>query len=167
MYNGDIYVTLSHLNAGGQTDGFAVLLNRVGTRSGDPFGYADNGFQIEFRDDALRGNVHTYRISLGGNPSASLTGPLTGTWRPDGRTQDPSFVLDTDPVVTHLTSFANVNPGEGKWILFSADLFGGKTAQLDSWGLTFGAVAVPESQSYSLATGLLILLVARKRFHKM
>src|SRR5213075_3123189 len=46
-FNGDLYAYLSH----GST-GFAVLLNRVGKTTSDPFGYSDQGFHVNLSDAA-------------------------------------------------------------------------------------------------------------------
>src|SRR4051812_32947257 len=43
-FNGDLYVTLQH------DSGFAVLLNRPGSRSGTAQGYSDNGMSIILDD---------------------------------------------------------------------------------------------------------------------
>src|SRR5688572_16097823 len=95
-FAGDIYATLAH------DSGFAVLLNRVGRRAdgspGAAFGYSDPGFNVKLDDAAANGDIHNYRVQLfGSHTGGSLSGPLTGTWAPDGRSADPSVVLDTSP----------------------------------------------------------------------
>ena len=58
-YNGDLYVYLSH-------DGVLVtLLNRVGVKSGDAFGYGDAGFNITLSstDPSEREMCMTIRFS--------------------------------------------------------------------------------------------------------
>src|SRR4029079_14302154 len=91
--NGDLYATLAQDNGG-----FAVLMNRVGKTSGNPFGYADAGLSVTL-DDQVGTDIHNY----GGN----LGNPLTGIWQPDARNIDPQLVLDIDPPVAYLHSFYN------------------------------------------------------------
>src|SRR6185369_2894213 len=45
-YNGDLYAYLRH------TNGFVVLLNRVGKTASDSFGYGDSGFDVTFAASA-------------------------------------------------------------------------------------------------------------------
>ena len=140
-YNGDLYAYLVH------DSGFSVLLNRVGKTLIDSFGYGDAGFNITLDDQAPNGDIHKYQnVTV---PS----GPLTGTWAPDGRDIDPAFVTDFDPRTALLSSFQGVNPN-GQWILFVADLVAGDVSTLVSWELdiegTFAAPAIT-NQLQSLA----------------
>ena len=50
-FNGDLYAYLA-----GPLGGFAVLLNRSGLTAGNPFGYADTGFNITLEDG--NSNIH-------------------------------------------------------------------------------------------------------------
>jgi hypothetical protein len=165
MYNGDLYVTLARRNGEGAVVGFSVLLNRVGARLEDPLGYADSGIDVVFDDTAVA-NIHSYRVTLGGSHEVALGGPVTGTWRPDGRVSDPGLVLDTDPEVAGLGALGALTAGDGGWVLFAADLFAGRTARLESWSLTFEPVAIPEPMTGVLWTagGLLLAGVVRKRW---
>src|SRR5215208_293612 len=81
-YTGDLYAWLA-----GQNGGYAVLLNRLGKTSANPFGYEDSGLNIML-DDEAGADVHVY----GGNLGAGLL----GTWQPDGRAVNPQTVLDSD-----------------------------------------------------------------------
>jgi len=127
-FNGDLYAYLTHSN------GFTVLLNRVGRRAADSLGYSDDGFDIRFDDEAASTNVHVYRLHLNGDHNTAISGALTNSWRPDGRTNDPGVVVDTDTPATSLASFDGLNPN-GNWTLFVADLSGGDISTLVSWGL--------------------------------
>src|SRR5690242_11989603 len=134
--NGDLYGFLSH----GST-GFAVLLNRVGKTSTDPFGYGDAGFHITLSDAATL-DIHNY----GGNGGVALT----GTWQPDGRNVNPQLVLDTSPRTARFNSFLGSDPN-GLWTLAVADMAaGGGQATLQSWGVDATATPVPEPNASKL-----------------
>ena len=138
-FNGDLYVTLTH------GDGFSVLLNRVGRRSDDVFGYSDNGLaDVTFDDAAPSGDVHVYRLAATGSHSLPLGGPLTGSWQPDGRTTDPDVALDSDARPALLHSLTN-EPPNGQWTLFLADFSSGGQSQLTAWSLHLDFVPEPNS----------------------
>src|SRR5262245_15115647 len=85
-FNGDFYAYLQH------DSGLAILLNRVGRRSGDLFGYSDDGFDVTFSDSAANGDIHNYRVTLSGNAQLPLppgASSLTGQWAPDARNVSP------------------------------------------------------------------------------
>ena len=124
-WNGDLYAYLSF------SDGFAVLLNRVGKSSSDDFGYGDAGFNVTFSDSAAT-DIHLY----GGNGGNQLT----GTWQPDGRETDPQLVVSSDPRTALLSSFDNLDPN-GTWTLFVADVATGYQSTLVSWSIEI--VTVP------------------------
>ncbi len=152
MYNGDLYLTLLHNGTS------TVLLNRVGRRDGFSAGYADGGFNITLSDSAAA-DIHSYRVTLNGNDFTPISlgetpGVLTGTWQPDGRTDDPESVLTTSLRTTSLSLFSGASPN-GTWSLFLADLSPGANADLVSWSL--GIVTVPEPQNVVLATGFSLL----------
>ena len=131
-FNGDLYCYLQHGNA------LSVLLNRPGRATNNPFGYADSGFNITLLDLATNGNIHNYQ-GLFVPPAGS---PLTGVWQPDGRTNSPASVLDTDPSVAGLSVFDGLS-ASGEWTLFLADLSLGGTSQLLSWQLIIDPVPEP------------------------
>jgi hypothetical protein len=134
--------------------GFTVLLNSPGRTAGNSLGYADSGFNITLSDSSPN-NIHTYQTV--DNPGG---GVLTGIWAPDGRTEDPSVVLDTDLPTTSLSSFDGNNPS-GQWTLFLANLDYGEQGELVSWGLVITAVPEPSSMGLALL-GLGVLLGARR-----
>jgi subtilisin-like proprotein convertase family protein len=153
MVNGDYYVLLTH---GSQV---AVLLNRVGRRTGASGGYADSGFDITFSDAALA-DVHDYRLTLNGSHAIPLgTGDvptgLTGTWQPDGRVEDPLVVLNTSLRSQTLSAFAGADPN-GVWTLFVADVRSGGVGVLGSWDIE--VTVVPEPSEWALGAGLGLVL---------
>src|ERR1700744_578806 len=84
-FNGDYYAYLVHNGT------LVTLLNHVGRTATDSAGYADSGLNITLSPDSAN-DIHNYETVF--NP---VGGTLTGTWEADGRTTDPSVVLDTDP----------------------------------------------------------------------
>jgi hypothetical protein len=94
-FNGDLYAYLRN------TNGFVVLLNRVGATASNPSGYGDSGFNVTFQTAAANGDIHVYQNVT--NPPAGS--PLTGVWQPDGRTNDPATVTDLSPRTTSLSNF--------------------------------------------------------------
>jgi len=127
-WNGDLYCYLTH------SPGFAVLLNRVGRRPESTVGYGDNGFNVTFDDGATNGDVHIYRRTLSGSDFTPISGLLTNAWVPDGRTNNPAVVLNTDAGTAFLSSFNGLDPN-GQWVLFIADMEPGDFSTLDGWGL--------------------------------
>lgn len=161
-YNGDLYVTLAH------DTGYAVLLNRVGSRSEDGYGYADSGFSSTFRldDQAIAGDVHTYRLSLNGDHNVPVGGALAGLWQPDGRAVSPLSATDASPRTATLSAFNNLN-ADGEWRLYLADLAPVGQATLVNWGLQVTS-AIPEpstpvASALLGATGLALHRWRRKR----
>ncbi|MEI7806878.1 MAG: PEP-CTERM sorting domain-containing protein [Verrucomicrobiota bacterium] len=154
-FNGDLYAYLL-----GPQGGFAVLLNRVGMSSANPFSYSDAGFNITLSSGAP--NIHSYL-----NVTDPLGGQLTGTWAPDGRNISPGSapsVFDTAGTSANFDLFASTIPN-GDWTLFIADLgSGGGQSTLVSWGLTI--VTVPEPQTWMLIAGGFGALLATRRFRK-
>ena len=105
-YNGDLFGYLVLNNGPGSTVP-AILLNRVGQDEAHPFGSSGSGFNVTLSDSGVT-NIH------------SAPGGATGVWKPDGATLDGTF--------------AGLN-AKGTWTLFLADLSGGYTSKLMSWGL--------------------------------
>jgi subtilisin-like proprotein convertase family protein len=152
VYNGDLYAALSH------ESGYAVLLNRVGRRSGSSLGYGDNGLDVGFDDEAANGDVHQYRLTLGGSHSTALaSGPpaLTGAWAPDARFVPPanSWLEDEFTRTAMLSNFDGLAVA-GDWTLLVVDWETGGLATLDSWGLQITVVPEPSAASIATAAGL-------------
>lgn len=135
-YNGDLYAYLRQTSPG--RTNYCVLLNRPGSTASNQYGYNDSGMDVIFDDTATNGDVHDYQIVT--NPPAGE--PLTGIWQPDGRTNDPDGVLDTDARTTTLGSFAG-SGASGQWSLFVADLHSGGTNMLIGWSLEITGTAAP------------------------
>jgi hypothetical protein len=128
----------------------SVLLNRPG-RNGDTLaGYDDNQvLDVTFEDGAP--DVHVYR-SVSTEP---LTGPLTGTFGPDGRPTDPALALDSDARALFLDGFRDQD-ASGEWTLFVADLSGGGVHRLESWALRLDVTVIPEPRIWVGATALAV-----------
>ncbi len=135
-FNGDLYCYLTH------GSGHTVLLNRVGRRSSSSLGYGDSGFDVKFDDAATNGDVHAYRLTLNGSNTSPISGALTNVWAPDGRTNSPFAVLNTDPRTAFLSSFNGSDPN-GEWVLFIADAEGGDISTLVNWGLELTGYSAP------------------------
>jgi len=131
-YNGDLYAYLRN------TNGFIVLLNRVGRGATNAYGYGDSGFNVTFQTGATNGDIHVYQnVTTPANGS-----PLTGVWQPDGRNVDPTNVTDVSTRSTSLTNFNGLNAA-GQWTLYLADLESGGTNMLTEWGLDISGGASP------------------------
>jgi hypothetical protein len=131
-YNGDLYAYLRH------TNGFVILLNRVGRTVSNPFGYGDSGFDVAFQTGATNGDIHVYQNST----TPADGSPLTGIWQPDGRNVDPTNVTDVSVRSTSLTNFNGLN-GAGEWTLYLADVDSGGTNMLTQWSLDISGAASP------------------------
>lgn len=146
-FDGDLYAYLRHNNTG-----FAVLLNRVGRTAGNSFGSTDSGFNITLSSSAAS-DVH-------GAPSGS--GPLTGTWQPDGRNFDPLNSLNSTPRTALLDSFDGM-AASGNWTLFVADTSPVGVATLQDWTLTVTGVPEPSSAYLWLLILAMIGTIACRR----
>jgi subtilisin-like proprotein convertase family protein len=157
-FNGDLYVYLRHETETSPgnflTDGFAVLLNRVGRTLLNGFGYADNGLTVTLSDSAVNGDIHNYQ-SVTPDPGSPTI------WWPDPRNVDPSTVLDTSPRTSPLSGFNGLSPN-GRWTLFGADVQMGGMSQIDSWQLNFTAVPEPRQFAAVVALGLAAFALWRK-----
>lgn len=145
-WNGDLYAYLVH------DTGFSVLLNRPGLSLSNPYGSGSAGMAISLTDSATT-DIHT-GIPMNG-------GLVTGTFQPDGRTADPSVVLNTSPRTAMLSSFTDLDPN-GDWTLFVADQSAGDVSTLQSWRLSITAVPEPSSVMLLLFSGA-ALLIRRRR----
>lgn len=150
-YVGDLYAYLTH------GTGFAVLLNRAGSTSADPAGYGDSGLHVTFADGAP--DIHQYRLTLFGNESTSLNGPLTGLWAPDGRGVLPAILAPNDLRTAFLSSFNGQDPN-GEWTLFVADLSGGDLHELNGWRLDINGPREPAPDCESTVILLFLALLA-------
>lgn len=131
-FNGDLYGYVRH------SSGYTVLLNRPGKTASNDFGYGDSGLDITFQTGAANGDIHLYQNVT--TPSAGS--PLTGTWQPDGRTNDPLNVVDSSARATSLTNFNGLN-ATGEWTLYLADVESGGTNMLTEWTLEITGAASP------------------------
>lgn len=160
-FNGDLYVSLVH------ESGFAVLLNRPGRRLDETGGYSDNGLSITLDDDAPRGDLHDYRLTLTGSSAMPIDPafllPLTGSWAPDGRAVSPLSVVSSDPRTAFLSSFNGLS-GSGEWVLYAADLEPGGKFELVGWELELQGRPIPEPGLPALlGVGLFCLMFARRQ----
>jgi subtilisin-like proprotein convertase family protein len=145
-WNGDLYAYLSH------GSGFSVLLNRIGSTSGNPGGSGVSGMNV-LLSDSYATDIHT-----------ALNNPLTGNFAPDGRNVNPFTALNTDPRTALLSSFNGLDPN-GTWTLFFADVSPLAASTLQSWSVNIG-VTVPEPGSFTLiglAASLAFVARARRR----
>ena len=166
-YNGDLYAYLSY--SSGNQSVLVPLLNRVGVKSGDAFGYGDTGFSIML-SSAAANDVHSYGDFT---PSFNENGQLTGTWKPDGRAISPLSAPSAFDSASRVSfaSYNGMNPN-GTWTLFLADLSSGAQSQLVNWEL--GITGVPEPVNVALSVFASLFLVvtgvrskwARNRFHQ-
>lgn len=159
-FNGDFYADLRFTPEGSGVSQIAVLLNRLGRTTAMPAGYSDSGLDVVLADDAAA-DIHNYRVTLNGAHTNPITGMLTGTWQPDGRTADPLQVLDTSLRATSLNALGTGSPN-GTWTLFVSDQKAGGTGQLVEWKVTMQGVPEPSSASL-LVVGIGGLLALRQR----
>jgi subtilisin-like proprotein convertase family protein len=134
-FNGDLYIYLRHND--GISSHISVLLNRPGRSTTNDYGYADSGFNVVF-DDMTANDIHIYQqVAI---PPAGT--PLTGTWQPDARFEDPLIATTDFPRSAFLSDFGGMSAG-GEWTLFLVDVDEGGTNFLDSWGLQITGRASP------------------------
>lgn len=150
---GDLYAYLSD----GTT--LVTLVNRPGRDAGRLDGYDDvQVIDVTFSDIAAT-DFHTYRLASGGDESMALTGPLTGTFQPDGRDTSPTLVETGDPRTSQLSDFNGLG-AQRTFFLFVADLSTGATHQVDGWSLNVETVPEPSS---ALLAALGSLALFRRR----
>jgi hypothetical protein len=144
-YNGDLYGYLVLQSADSSTT-TAILLDRIG-----PGTFGNNGSTINV---TLSGNTAGgSSVYLGDIGSVGATGNVTtGTgqnYTPDGN-------------ATALNAAFGGHSANGTWTLFLADMSGGDTSQLVSWGLDISVV--PEPITYALMIfGSVVMTVAVRR----
>jgi subtilisin-like proprotein convertase family protein len=144
--NGSLYAYLSHNGS------LSVLLNRTGRTAGNLAGYDNNGFNVTFDDSLINRDIHVYNTIA----PPSVGSSLTGSWQTDARNLDPDQVLNTSSRNASLAVFQGLN-ADGAWTLFVAGLESGGTTTLNGWSMEITGAAVPESQDFSWAAGLLLL----------
>ena len=153
---GDLYFYLSH---GSES---VVLLNRPGRTTRSPNGYSDDqSVNVTFSLNAVN-DIHNYRLVLNGSQAIPLTTALSGNWKADGRTTDPSSVLDTDARTSDLDVF-NGTAASGAWNLFAADVSTGAVHELTGWTLRVTTVPEPSSTLFFLSASSLSLLQRRRK----
>ena len=171
-FNGDLYVTLAHIESGPGGDSYlTVLVNRAGRRAADDLGYADNGISITLDDTAGIGDVHNYRLVLNASHGVALPGSLSGLWQADGRAIDPASsgaAFDAASRTAGLGGLNGMDPN-GTWRLFAADVgeFSGGTARLDGWSLEISGdlppIPEPAETAGVIGLGLGLFAVWRRR----
>jgi hypothetical protein len=126
-FNGDLYAYIT------DGSGTAILLNRIGVGSTDPFGNSGSGMNVTF---SLSGSdIHL----------APYVGGLTGNYSADGRAISPLSAPSAfdAPGTDGLGTFVGSNPN-ADWTLFIADpVSGGDNFSVVRWGLTIDAVPEP------------------------
>ena len=144
-FDGDYY---SYLTDG---SGFAVLLNRIGRTSSNPFGSANSGLSVTFSDTAPNGDIHL---------AGAGTGTLTGTWQPDGRNVNPTAAVDTDSRTATLGSFTGLNPN-GLWTLYVVDASSVGVGTFEDWSLTINGsgpgTSIPDGGRSSVLLALAMI----------
>ena len=143
-WDGDLYAYLSH------GSGFSVLLNRIGSTSGNSGGSGVSGMNV-LLSDSYATDIHT-----------ATNNPLTGNFAPDGRNVNPFGALNTDPRTAFLGSFNGIDPN-GSWTLFFADVSPLSTSTIQSWSVNIGAT-VPEPGSLAvIGLAAAVVFVARSK----
>jgi subtilisin-like proprotein convertase family protein len=155
-YTGDLYAQLTY------GSGFVVLLNRPGRTASLATGYLDTfGMDVTFADTTGLPDIHNYRGVISGSEGNSINVPIAGIWSPDGRVADPSQVTTHSPRTALLNSFHGLDPN-GTWTFFAADLDGGGSTTLISWGLTLETIPEP-SNSCLLGASITLPVLLRRR----
>ena len=156
-YNGDLFGYLVLQSADNSTT-TAILLNRVGTTSTDPFGYNTSGFNVTLSGDTTAGyaNIH------------SVSSPVTDGstfYLADGRVANPNTVTDATTPTAGLNVLNGKN-ANGTWTLYLADFSSGDTSTLVSWGLDISVVPEPVTWAIIIFGSLLLAVLARRQFRR-
>ena len=136
-YNGDLYGYLVMQAAGGGTT-TALLLNHPGVGNAT-FGNSGSDLDVILSTSGMT-SIH----------DASATGNLTGTYAPDAGGL---------PLTGFNTQLANGTT----WTLFLADLSGGDTSHLVSWGLDISVVPEPITYALMIFGAVLVAVAVRRR----
>jgi hypothetical protein len=143
-YNGDLYGYLVLRDANGNATS-ALLLNRVGTTGGDPFGSDGSGFSHITLSDAGVIDIHGVNPGYGNAVS-------TGT-----------YLADQSLGANSLNATFGTSTANGTWTLFLADLSGGDQSTLVSWGLNVSVVPEPVTWALGIFAVALAVVVIRRR----
>jgi len=134
-YNGNLYAYLVAPNGT-----LVMLLNRPGSGSGNPMGYAGSGFNNITLADAGTQSIQTTVEP----PGVAVTG-----------TYNAAGTLGT----------FNGSVANGKWELFFADMMkGGGTSTLTSWSLDITVVPEPVTLALGLFAAMLLALAGVRHF---
>jgi len=126
-YNGDLYAYITDGN------GTAILLNRIGVSSANPFGNSGSGMTVTF--SVLGANIY----------DAPFANGLTGTYQADGQAISPLSGAGSfnDTGTDGMASFNGNNPN-ANWTLFIADpVSAGDNFSVAYWSMTIEAVPEP------------------------
>ena len=152
-YNGDLYGYLI-----GPDGSFAMLLNRIGRTSDTgtgAFGNSGSSMILTLNDEAVAGDIHL-----------AASGALTGSYWSDGRNVNPLNAVSGDARTAGLDQVftaANNHTINGTWTLFLADMSGGDTMNLVSWGLDITVVPEPATWALLIFGALAGVVVARQQ----
>lgn len=154
MWNGDLSVRLTH-----ESGTSVTLLNRIGRTAAASDGSPGNGIDVHFVLGALD-DIHAVTTGAGV--------ALGGEYQADGRSGNPSTVLDTSTrdatLDSLLSAFASGNrTPDGQWTLSVTDLATGSLARVEGWGMTLEVVPEPETAAVAGAAGLLAFALWRRR----
>ena len=94
----------------------------------------------------------SYRQIVTGNENIPLGTNVMGNWVADGRTNRPTEVLDTDARPALLSGFNGLDPN-GNWTVFVADVAGGDSHTLVSWGLEISGTEEPPAPPVATISG--------------
>lgn len=143
-WNGDLYAYLQHSSDSSSV--ISVLLNRPGRTEANQAGSASSGMEVVFKDEA--------GLDLNTAISGNYGDFVSGEYQPDARSADPDEVTNNSLRSLYLSGFDGIQ-ADGDWTLFVADLGGGETSTLSSWGISMVTsdspiAAVPEPSDFLL-----------------
>ncbi len=143
-YNGDLYGYLVQQSADGSVTA-SILLNRVGSTVGNPYGSSASGMSVTLTGDTTQGYANIHDVAAPVN---------NGIYLADGRAVDPNGNVAGASSTAGLNVFDGKN-ANGTWTLFLADVSPIGQSTLVSWSLDISVV--PEPTTYALiGFGLLV-----------
>jgi len=148
-YNGDLYGYLVLQSTDGSTT-TSILLNRVGRTDALGFGDAGSGFSVTLVGYSGTPPAYANIHDKVGTPGQATT----GNYLADGRAIDPNGNFSGANVTAGLNILDGKNPN-GIWTLFLADMSGGDTSTLVSWGLDVSVVPEPITWALMIFCGLI------------